>query len=221
MRIEELLTRIANQFADYLPNLAAGLLLVGIGIVAAWFTKRLVVQVLVILRLHRLLTSFRWAKGLMRTDVRLSLYGLFGNLCGFVVFLVFLNAALAAMRLQAVSDLVANVVLVFPRVLAALAIFAIGWLISSWASMAVRRTLYRENVPRANLIASYGRAMMVLFFASMALAELNVSRDVVLIGFSVIFLTLAAVAVVAVSQAGKNVWRRVAQARASDDKEQA
>ena len=118
--------------------IAAGLLLVVVGVVAAWFAKRLTIQICIMLRLHRLLAAFRWARGLSRTDVRLSLFSVLGSVTGFVVFLVFLNAAFAAMRLAVVSDLVQGLVLVFPRLVLAGVIFGVGWLVSLGTSQAVR-----------------------------------------------------------------------------------
>ncbi|MGA2327179.1 MAG: hypothetical protein ABSH05_12935 [Bryobacteraceae bacterium] len=211
MRVEDLLARFLNRVVDYLPSLGAGLLLFGIGLVVAWFVKRLVIQLLVILRLHRLLRGMRWGKGLARVDVRLSLYGVLGNLCGFVVFLVFLNAAFAAMRLTVVSALVEKLVLLIPRALTALAIFGVGWLISSWAAQAVRRHLVRESFPGATLVAAYARAMLVLLFGAMALAELDLSQTVVIIGFTVVYITMGSLTVILTGFGGKEIFRKVSE----------
>lgn len=209
MRIEDVFGRFFSQVVDYLPNLAAGLLLVIVGAGAAWFVKRITVQICVILRLHRLLQVFRWARGLNKVDVRLSLYGLLGNLVGLVVFLVFLNAAFSTLRLTVVSALVERLVLIIPRLLIALSIFGIGWLISLWAGMGVRRALLREGVPRASLVAGYASVMLLLLFAGMALAELDVSREVVIIGFGVVYVTMGAITVIVTAVAGKEILRKV------------
>ena len=152
-------------------------------------------QICLILRLGRLLRRFRWARGIAGADVRHSLYGVLGSVGGIVVFLVFLDAAFIAMRLTVVSTLLEKAVFLVPRVVAALAIFGLGWLVSFWTSMAVRRSLYREDVPRATLVASYARGAVLLLFAAMALAELDVAREIVIIGFTVIYVTLGVLTV--------------------------
>jgi Mechanosensitive ion channel, conserved TM helix len=196
MRLEDVFARFLDQVIEYLPSLAGGILLAIIGWAVAWFVKRVVIQVCTMLRLGRLLGRFRWAEGLTKADVRASLYGVLGNVAAVVVFLVFLDAAFTAMRLTVVSAVLEGTVFLFPRIVAALAIFGLGWLVSLWASLAVRRSLRREAVPRATLVAAFARAMVLLLFAAMAIAELNIAREVVIIGFTIIYVTLGALTVI-------------------------
>lgn len=217
MGIEQVFQSFFSQVVEYLPSLAAGLLLVALGVIAAWFAKRLTIQICIMLRLHRLLAAFRWARGLTRTDVRLSLFSVLGSVTGFVVFLVFLNAAFAAMRLTVVSDLVQGLVLVFPRLVLAGVIFGFGWLISLGTSQAVRRALLREHVPRASLAAGYARLMLLLLFAAMALFELNVSRQIVLIGFAVVYITLGALTIIVTAFGGRSILRSIPEESPADE----
>lgn len=196
MRTEDFLTRFTGQIVEYLPSLMGGLLLIVVGAAVAWFVKRVIVQICLILRLGRLLRGFRWARGIAGADVRHSLYGVLGSIGGVIVFLVFLDAAFIAMRLAVVAALLEKAVFLVPRVLAALAIFGLGWLVSFWTSMAVRRSLYREDIPRAALVATYIRGAVLLLFAAMALAELDVAREIVVIGFTVIYITLGVLTVI-------------------------
>ncbi len=205
MRVEDVLGRFLNRVVDYLPSLAAGLLLAGLGLMAGWFVKRVVVQLLIILRLHRVLGGFRWGSGLSRVEMRLSLYSAVGNLCGFLVFLVFLNAAFTALQLTVVSSLIEKLVLLVPRILIAFTIFGVGWLISSWAAHGVRRSLIREHVPKPSLVASYVRAMLVVLFAAMALAELELSQTVVVVGFTVVYVTMGVLTIILAARGGKEI----------------
>jgi Mechanosensitive ion channel, conserved TM helix len=209
MRLEDVFARFLDQVIEYLPSLAGGLLLVIIGGAVAWFVKRVIIQVCTMLRLGRLLGRFRWAEGLTKADVRASLYNVLGNVGGVVVFLVFLDAAFTTMRLTVVSAVLEGTVFLFPRIVAALAIFGLGWLVSFWASLAVRRALRREAVPRATLVAAFTRAMVLLLFAAMAVAELNIAREVVIIGFTVIYVTLGTLTVIVTVAAARVVIPRL------------
>ncbi len=209
MKIDEVLQQMMGQFAGYLPSLVGGLILIAIGLFGGWLAKRIVVQVLSVLKLGRQLRAFRWARDLGKADVRLSFYGLLGNVVFLVVFLIFVNAAFTVMKLTVLSALAEKAVFLFPRLLAALVIFGAGWLISLWVSVAIRRGLLKERVPRAALVAGFARAMSLLFFAALALAEMDIAREVVIIGFTVSYITLGAVAVVAVTLGGKGVVQRL------------
>jgi hypothetical protein len=46
------------------------------------------------------------------------------------------------------------------------------------------------------MIAHFARVLIIILFSAIALFELNIAREIVLIGFAVIFLTLGAIAVI-------------------------
>lgn len=112
------------------------------------------------------------------------------------------------MRLAILSSLIEKSVSIIPRILISLTIFGIGWIIARWAALAVRRGLGREGIPRATLIARFSNAVILLFFAAMALVELDIAREIVIIGFSVIIVTLAMVTVIVVTIGGKELVRK-------------
>jgi hypothetical protein len=209
MGIEEIIARFMNQIVDYLPSLTGGLLLIAIGLLVAWLVKRMVFQACMTLRLGRLLGQFRWGRGLSRADARHSLYGLLGTLVGLLVFLVFLDTAFIAMRLTVVVSLLEKLVFLIPRLVAAVLIFGMGWLISHWATQSILRWLRREEVPRASFVAGFVQAVLLFLFAAMAIAELDVAREIVVIGFTVIFVTLGAMTVIATTIGGRGLIQRL------------
>ena len=106
--LQDLLYGLWQKIIGYLPNLLAGLLLLILGWVIGWFAKRVIIQLLVILRFDRLFTRLRWKSALSKADIRYALYNFIGNVVFFVVFLIFLNSALDALNLLVLSKLIAN-----------------------------------------------------------------------------------------------------------------
>ncbi len=198
---------MAKEIGDYLPSLFAGLVLLAVGLVVGWVAKRVVTQVCILLRLDRLLPRFSWGADFAKADVRHTLYRTAGNLAFLSVLLFFLNAALNAMGLKLLSGLIERGALFLPRLLIATLVAIFGWVVSDWGSSALQRALAKEEVPRASLIARFAKAMMLLFFLAMAFVELDVAREVVVIGFTVVITTLGALAVVLVAVGGKGLAR--------------
>ena len=200
--------RLVQNIVDYFPNLIAGLLLILVGVLAGWLIKRIVYQLCVILRIERLLGSFRWGGEFSKADIRHALFRAISNVVFFIVFLVFLNAALDAMKLAVLSNMIQRGVSIIPRLLIAIFIFGIGWFIARGVALSVRRALYREGIPRASLVARFSNAVILLFFFAMALVELDIARIVVIIGFSVTIITLALLMIIIVSLGGKDLVRK-------------
>ncbi len=194
--LESLFLELTKKLVAFLPALFTGILLIGIGWLLGWFVKRLVIQLSVIMRLERYLTRFSWGKAFTKADVRYGLYRFIGNIFFFMILLIFLDFALIVWDLKFLSDLLAGGILVLPRTVAALLIFGAGWLIALWASRALQNVLSREQISDATAIAFFAKVALIVLFSAIALFELNVARQVVLIGFTTIFVTLGAIAVI-------------------------
>ena len=203
-----LLITIANRFLDYLPSLLIGLILIVIGWLMAWFVKRVIVQMMIILRFDRALVRFPWGKSFAKADVRYGLYHFVGSIAFIIIFLLFVYYALISWGLSFISELLGKGILLFPKIIAAIAIFAVGWLIAAWASRAVYKFLYQERVPHATMIAYYAKVICILLFSGVAFAELNIAREVVIIGFTVIFITMGAIGVIMTVFHGRDLHGR-------------
>jgi hypothetical protein len=198
--LKSLFYDLGQRIIGYLPNLLGGLFLLLLGWLIAWIVKRIVIQLLVILRFDRHFLRLRWKSSLTKADIRYALYNLVGNICFFIVFLVFLNAALDAMKLTILSKLIEQGVLFVPRLVVALAIFGVGWFIAARTAKAVLHALLKEDVPSASLLARFMKFIIALFFSAMALVELSIAKEIVLIGFTALFLTLSVSAVLLLSR---------------------
>jgi len=77
--------------------------------------------------------------------------------------------------------------LLLPKVIIAIVIFGIGWVLASWVEGSVLKSLHREEIPRASLIAKFVKSILLIFFSAISLVELDVAREIVIIGFATIF----------------------------------
>lgn len=199
---------IGQQIINYLPNLLAGILLLVAGWIVGWIIKRIVVQLLFVLRFEKLFTRLQWRQALSKADIRYALFGFIGNIAFFIVFLVFLNSALYAMKLTILSNLIEHGVLFVPRLIVALVIFGIGWIIAGRVANSVYIALIKEDVPNYSLISRFAKFVIVLFFSAMALVEIDIAIEIVIIGFTTVIISLSVLAVAAVIFSSKGFKER-------------
>jgi len=207
-KLSTLLLDLTNRFVVFIPELLAGMALLFLGFLVAWFVKRLVVQVSIALRLERFLSNFRWSKAFSKADVRHGFYNFLGNLFFFFVLLAFIDLAFIAWNLQFLSNLLGEAISLFPRIAAAAIILGAGWFLAHWAANGLVEVLLRENIRKATAIALYARIVLVVFFAAMALIELDFAGGIVTIGFTTIFITLGVIAIVLVARQGKDAFAK-------------
>ena len=188
--LQDLFGGVGQNIINYLPNLFAGILLVAVGWIIGWFVKRVIIQLAVILRLEKFLTGFRWGKA-------------------FIIFIIFFNDALNAWKLVIFSKVLEGAIFYLPRIVISLVIMLIGWMISLWTSNSIQKSLNREQIPRSALIAKFTKAVILLFFSAMALVELEIAQQIVIIGFATIFITLGLVTVVVFFVGGKEFIKKL------------
>jgi hypothetical protein len=203
---------LADNIIAYLPNLLAGVILVLIGWIAGWLVKRVLVQVSVLLRIDRFIRRSRWEADFAKADVRHGLYNFVGNIGYALVFLLFFDNALIAWKLTILSDLLSKGILFLPKILVAVSIFGLGWLLAFWTERSMYKTLYKEEIPRSTLIARFIKVIVLLFFSAIALVELDVAREIVIIGFATIFITLGAISIVLTAVGGKSFVEKIGNA---------
>jgi hypothetical protein len=201
--LQKVLYGVTEKLIAYLPNLVAGIVLIAIGWFLGWLVKRIVVQVLLVLKVDHLLRRFKWGAGFAKADVRFAFAEFVGNGVFLIIFLILLNASLEALQLSVISDVLKQGVLFIPKLLVAGVIFGLGWLLAGWIAGTIQRALTKEEVPRATLIARFSKVIIMLFFSAMALTELDIAREIVIIGFSVTIVTLGVLVIVMTSIGGK------------------
>jgi hypothetical protein len=200
---------MGKEILGYLPNLFAGILLVVIGWFLGWFLKRIIIRIAMLLRLERFLTRIRWGEDFSKGDVRYGFYNFLGNIAFVILFIIFLDNAFRTWKLTVLSDLLEKGIYFLPRMILAIAIFGIGWLIASWGAKSASKALRREDIPRASLIGRLIKAVLIMLFFAMALVELNIAREIVIIGFATIFITLGLLTVVVAVVGGKNFIKKI------------
>lgn len=198
---------VVNGFLGYLPELLAGISLVLLGLLCAWIVKRIIIQFALILRLDRLLARSRWRDQFKKADVRHGVFALVGNGAFALVLLIFLDNALIAWKFTVLSDLLGQAILFLPRFLIAVLIFWAGWYLANLVQRHVARILNEEGIGSATFFSRLIRLLLIFIFASMAIVVLNVAREIVLIGFTVIMVTVGAVAIVAATSLPKSLAR--------------
>lgn len=177
-------TAAIGQFWDILPALAISVGIVVVGLVFARVARDLVTRALAGLGADELLGRF----GLEAVAERQDKLSRPSELLGWVVFvmigLVALTQALANLELAAWSGYV-DALLTFSmtKLLVALFVVAIGFALGH----RVRAIIASREFAGSKWVAELGRGAILVFAATMALNQLGVAEDFVLLAFGLLF----------------------------------
>lgn len=199
-----------SRLAAYLPTLAAGLVVLLLGVGVGWLAKRAVIRTLVWLRLDRLGGSHSWRAAFAKGDVRSALYSLVGSVVMGLVMLLFLDNALQIWGLEVLSRLADQVLFYLPNLAMVLLIAGIGLFLANTLADRVEETLDEEGVGRARLVAKIFKSALLAVVGALALWQLDFARQIVLsaflIGFGAIGVTFAIAVGLGSSRALQRAW---------------
>jgi hypothetical protein len=208
------LEALVRDVLNYLPTLAAGLLILAVGLAVGWVAKRAVVRSLIWLRLDRLGGRYGWRAAFGKGDVRAAMYNLVGNIAMLLVFLIFLDDALRMLQLNVLTRLLDDVVFSLPDILLAAAISFVGIGIANTLADRAEDALSEEFV-HARLLAKLLKAALLAVVAALALWELDLARPIVtyafLIGFGALGLGFALAIALGSAGAVQRGWQELFQ----------
>lgn len=185
--VEGPVRQLGQEFLNYLPSLAAGLVVLALGIAAGWLVKRAIVRILTWLRLDRLATRTGWLRALGKGDARAALYDFTGTIGLIIVVLVFLDNALELWRLTVLVRLIDSIVVYLPNLAIAGLVVVIGVVIANGVARRVEISLEEEGIKNPRLLARSLKGIMVAIVGTLALWQLGFAREIVLTGFIIGF----------------------------------
>ncbi len=181
------LAEFFRRLTDFLPDLAAGLFILAVGVVIGWLVKRLVVRVLVWLRLDRLGGRLAWRAAFGKGDVRAALYNLVGTAAMILVVLVFLDDALQIWGLVALSEMIGRLIVYVPNLLFVALIVGAGVLLANTLARRVEDALEEEGIAHPRFVARIFKSALLAVVGALALWQLNLAREIVLAAFLIAF----------------------------------
>jgi hypothetical protein len=189
MQSQELspLEGLFHSVSEYLPTLAAGVLILALGVAAGWVAKRTLIRVLMWLRLDRLGGRYGWKSAFGKGDVRAALYNILGNVTMLLVFLIFLDDALQTLRLQVLSRMLDQVVFFLPRLALAAFIAGVGLGLANLSAVRIEDALEEEHFTHARLLGRMSKGVLLSIIGALAVWELGLAHEIVLAAFLIAF----------------------------------
>jgi hypothetical protein len=209
------------QIAEFLPRLAAAL-----GILMAGFAIAKMVERGTDLFLHRIGFD-RWmqeggvTEALERAGTRLDPSSVLAKLVFWTVMLLVIVLGASALRIEAVSVLFADLLAYIPNVISAVIVLVLGILLGEFVKDLVLASA--GGLHGALTLARAAKAAIIFLAVFMAVEQLDIAEDIVLVFFIAVVGSAALAAGIAFGLGGKEVaaeitreWYEKSRARRQD-----
>ena len=176
---------LGHQMLAVLPNvLAMGMILLG-GLFTAWASGSFVERLLRVIGFDRLCDRLGMNAALLRGGVKTDPSRLVGRSIYWTVLVLASIAALGALNLTPINQFAQSLLAYVPHLVTAAVILLAGYFLSNFVSRAVLIAAVNAGLPPARLIATCTRWGIQALAGAMALEQLGIAQQIVVVGFGI------------------------------------
>ena len=202
-------SQVWTSFLNVLPTILGAVIIFSVGLILAYWLKRLVSEVLKALKFELLSEALGIEKYLKKADLKLSLTGIVSVFVQWIIILVFFLTAVDILGLSVVSDVLVQVLSYIPNILAAALIFGAGYFVAGVVESIVRGAFASVDHEAAKPVSKFARwiLLLVAFFA--AVEQLQIARGLIATFFQGLTYTIVLVVGLSVGLGAKDLVSKI------------
>lgn len=203
------LSGFAQRVLAFGPGLLAMLVIVATGVLAAALVRLALRGLLPRLGFDRFAERMGIALVLQKGGVAQSPAEAVAALVSWAMLGVCFLLAIGSLNLQFAMDLVSRAFAYVPQVLVGGALLLFGSLLSAFLRRSVLIAAVNAGLPSARLLAGGAHAAVMILFAAMALEQLGVGRQIIVVSFTILFGGVVLALALSFGLAGRDLAREL------------
>lgn len=202
-------TQVWSSFLGILPTVFGAILVFSIGLILAFWAKRLVIEFLKVIKIQKISDQLGVDAFLKKADIKLSSVDILGTLVEWLIILVFFLSAVDILGLSVVSEVLTRVLSYIPNILAASLILGAGYFIAGLVENVVRGALSSVDHDLAKPVGKLARwiLLLVTFFA--AIDQLQIAKGLINTFFQGLTYTIVLVVGLSVGLGAKDLVSKI------------
>ncbi|MFV1917448.1 MAG: hypothetical protein ACC618_03150, partial [Patescibacteria group bacterium] len=192
-----------------LPRIIGAIVIFAIGLLLAYWVKRLVVKGLKLVRAEKFSESAGIDEYLKKADIKLNPIELLATLAEWLIILIFFLAVVDILGLSAVSVVLTRVLGYIPNIVAAALIFAAGYIVAGLADGLVRGALASVDHDAAKPLGRIVKWLVLVIAIFAAIDQLQIAQGLIATFFQGITYTVVLVVGLSVGLGSKDLVARI------------
>ena len=168
-----------------LPNVLAMLIILSLGWALAWGIGLVSERLFRIIGLDRLSNRLGATTALLRGGIKTDPSSLIGRAMYWLVLAFAVISGLTVLNVDPINQFAHSLLAYIPYLLTAAMILITGYLLSNFMGQAVLITAVNAGLPPARTVAALSRWGIQLVAAAMALEQLGIAQNIVVVGFGI------------------------------------
>ena len=185
--ITDSFNKFLAKVITFVPNLLAMVTILIIGFLIAWIVRILLLRFLKAIQFDKV--SERWGLThiLSKGGMTYSPANLLSGFFYWVIVLITLILGINALEVVATQNFIARFFNYLPNLFSAVIILVIGYLIAIFLSQAALIAAVNAQIDSARILGRVVRWFIIILSLTMALYQLGIAENIIIVAFSVIF----------------------------------
>ena len=196
-----------ERVLQFLPNFITALLIFIVGIVFGMVLKVLFLRFFKAISLDKLSERSGVIELLRKGGIRDSASVLLSRIIEWITIIVFAVISMRALELSTVERIFERILLYLPNVFIATILLLFGYLLSNFLGRAALIASVNAGIKVSSLVGRFVKFAIFIFAGTMALEQLGIGRETVVIAFTIIFGGIVLALAIAFGFGGKEIAR--------------
>jgi len=205
---------------QFLPNFLAFLLILIIGIILGRVLNALFVRIFKAIGLDKLSEKSGVIDLLRRGGINDSVSILLAKLVRWVTIIIFAIIALRALELPTIEGIFEKFILYLPNVFVAAVILLFGYLLGNFFGRAALIASVNAGIRIAGVIGRFVKFTVFLLAATMALEQLGIGKETIVIAFAIVFGGVVLALAIALGLGGRDTAKEYIEKKLKGEEEE-
>jgi small-conductance mechanosensitive channel len=209
--LEEIFKQPLEDFLDiiqkFLPNILTSMLILVFGFLIAWIVRIILGKIAKLLKVENFLNNTGIARSLKNSGIKRSPIKVLRRLLYWTIVFIFATMALIVLKVPAMENLLERFFLYLPNVFIAVLLLVIGYLAANFVGRVILITQVNAGLKYAGILSKTVKFIIIIFAFAMAVEQLGIGRETILIAFSITFGGIVLALALAIGFGGKDIAR--------------
>lgn len=211
--------RFFDRVLKFLPDLLTSILLLIIGIFVGLVLKKVFLRIFRALGLDRLSERSGVIAVLRKGGIKDPVSSLLSKAIGWITIIIFAVMAVRALQMPIIERLFERFLLYLPHVFVAAMILLFGYILSNFFGRAALIASVNAGIKVSGLIGEFVKFTVFMLAATMALEQLGIGRETVIIAFAIVFGGIVFALAIAFGLGGKDMAKDYMEKRLFKEEE--
>lgn len=187
------LLELWKNFLEFIPRIIGAMIAVIFGWFIAIAIGKIVTEILIRIKFNKLFEKGVWKDALSKAKWKVDPSGFIGAIVKWVVFIVFLKAAVEILGLPEFANFIGKIVVWLPNLIVAAAIFVVAVIITDYVPKIIRAAAEGMKIRYGHFIEEIARIAIWIFAILAILVQLGIAREMFMTLFTgfIAFLVIA------------------------------